>query len=187
MSIETVILIGLVALVSLFTYAVIRFAKKRLAAARKADTERAERIKRYTADKWHPQPAQRAQPAVSSVDVPYQPPKPSLTTPADYARAMGPSGSSGYRTSSASDDSMNILNDLASVAMIASTIRHWNDNDTSSRSESSSSSSSSSNNDSWGFDDSDSRKSAESSFSSSDSSSSWSDSSSSDSGPSSDW
>lgn len=85
--------------------------------------------------------------------------------------------------------SSSLLSDIADVAMIANTVRHWNDNrphvtntdnpidfPKEERSVGVSKSESS-----WGFDDSDSRKSISDSM---DTSSSWS---SSDSGPSSDW
>ena len=76
-----------------------------------------------------------------------------------------------------------ILSDIANIAIVVNTVRHWNDGESISTSSGSSSSSSS-----WGLDDDDSRKSISSSMSDSYSSSSSSDSwSSSDSGPSSDW
>lgn len=79
----------------------------------------------------------------------------------------------------------NLLSDIADVAMIAHTVRHWNDNNHSEPVREERSVGVTKSESSWGFDDSDSRKSVSDTFSSS-SSSSWS-SSSSDSGPSSDW
>ncbi len=107
-----------------------------------------------------------------------------------YASGVGV-GRSTYASQPVQPQS-NLLSDIADVAMIANTVRHWNDNKPHvtntdnpidfpkeersvgvTKSESS-----------WGFDDSDSRKSVSDTFSSSSSDSSWS---SSDSGPSSDW
>lgn len=85
-------------------------------------------------------------------------------------------------------DSRSLLDDVADIAMIAHTVRHWNDNKPEAPVESPREERSvgvSKSESSWGFDDEDSRKSVSSTFSSSWSSSS--DSSSSDSGPSSDW
>lgn len=86
------------------------------------------------------------------------------------------------------------LDDLADIAIIANTMRHWNDNSRSEPVREERSVGVTKTESSWGFDDSDSRKSISSSMdtdtssswfsSSSSSDSSWS---SSDSGPSSDW
>jgi hypothetical protein len=165
---------------------------------RRAEIEAAELAKRkQVEDYWAKKAAERAKvAAVNSVPISrgQVPPKPApkpirvTSTPApapspSYVPPVTQEVSNYSRTS-------DILDTVADVAMIAHTVRHWNDNETKttepersvgvSKSESS-----------WGFDDDDSRKSVSSSFSSSwssDSSSSSSDSwSSSDSGPSSDW
>lgn len=81
--------------------------------------------------------------------------------------------------------SSSLLSDIADVAMIANTVRHWNDNSHSEPVREERSVGVSKSESSWGFDDSDSRKSVSDTFSSS-SSDSWSSSSSSDS-VSSDW
>lgn len=85
--------------------------------------------------------------------------------------------------------SSSLLSDIADVAMIANTVRHWNDNSHSEPVREERSVGVSKSESSWGFDDSDSRKSVSDTFSSS-SSDSWSSSSSSDSfssSASSDW
>lgn len=84
-----------------------------------------------------------------------------------------------------SQPTRSVLDDVADIAMIAHTVRHWNDNNHSEPVREERSVGVTKSESSWGFDDSDSRKSVSDTFSSS-SSSSWS-SSSSDSGPSSDW
>lgn len=86
--------------------------------------------------------------------------------------------------------SSSLLSDIADVAMIANTVRHWNDNTHSEPVREERSVGVSKSESSWGFDDSDSRKSVSDTFSSSSSDSSWSSSSSSDSfssSASSDW
>lgn len=84
-----------------------------------------------------------------------------------------------------SQPTRSVLDDVADIAMIAHTVRHWNDNNNSEPVREERSVGVTKSESSWGFDDSDSRKSVRDTFSSS-SSDSWS-SSSSDSGPSSDW
>ena len=87
--------------------------------------------------------------------------------------------------------SRSVLDDVADIAMIANTVRHWNDNSRSEPVREERSVGVTKSESSWGFDDSDSRKSVSDTFSSSSSSSdSWSSSSSSDSfssSASSDW
>ena len=88
--------------------------------------------------------------------------------------------------------SRSVLDDVADIAMIANTVRHWNDNSHSEPVREERSVGVSKSESSWGFDDSDSRKSVSDTFSSSSSSSSdsWGSSSSSDSfssSASSDW
>lgn len=86
--------------------------------------------------------------------------------------------------------SSNLLSDIADVAMIANTVRHWNDNTHSEPVREERSVGVTKSESSWGFDDSDSRKSVSDTFGSSSSDSSWSSSSSSDSfssSASSDW
>ena len=78
-------------------------------------------------------------------------------------------------------NSRSLLDDVADVAMIANTIRHWNDNERRTESEPVREERSvgiSKSESSWGFDDSDSRKSVSDTFGSSSSSDSWSSSSS---------
>lgn len=189
MSIETLILIGMIIGVSAFAYLVIRYARKRLAEAKAKAAARAELIKKYHASrrmrpKAPPTPMDYAQ-AMGRVDA-----KRATMVPSEsYSRTStvgGFFGSGEYYRPQPQGDSFNVLNDLASVAMVASTIRHWNDDSSSSsRVEDTQKASS---NDYFGMDDADSRASASNTFSDISSSSSWGgSSSSSDSGPSSDW
>lgn len=97
-----------------------------------------------------------------------------------------PSTSYSYAPQPVVQSTRSVLDDIADVAMIANTVRHWNDNSHSEPAREERSVGVSKSESSWGFDDSDSRKSISDTFSSSSSSSdSWS-SSSSDS-VSSDW
>lgn len=120
-----------------------------------------------------------------------------LFTPTDTGVKVGqqlnPIGSGVGRSTYTSEpvqSTRSVLDDVADIAMIANTVRHWNDNNHSEPAREERSVGVTKSESSWGFDDSDSRKSVSDTFSSSwsssssDSSSSWS---SSDSGPSSDW
>jgi len=104
-----------------------------------------------------------------------------------YASGVGV-GRSTYAPQPAQSSS--VLSDIADVAMIANTVRHWNDNTHSEPVREERSVGVTKSESSWGFDDSDSRKSVSDTFGSSSSDSSWSSSSSSDSfssSASSDW
>jgi len=163
MSIETIILIGLIIVVSAFTYLIVRYTRKHLEKVRARDAERAEMIRKYRSS----------------------PPKP---TPQDYASHMSSAGGvarqrtsttvPSYRTDDVGDRYFDVLNGALLGATIGEILRGSGDAPASS----SETTSSSSQETSWGFDDEDSRNSVSSSM---DTTSSWDNSS--DSSPSSDW
>ena len=156
------------------------FAKKR--AQKERHEEALRRLEKMRQDDWAKVRRVNSEPIRAAI-------KNTQAVPPRSSPAPAPSPSYAPSPTQSVQSSRSILDDVADVAMIANTIRHWNDNERSTpepvREERSAGVTKSES--SWGFDDSDSRKSVSDTFSSSSSSDSWSSSSSSDSGPSSDW
>jgi hypothetical protein len=172
-------------------YFVVQFVKTRLAEkrARKERQEEAlRRLEKMREESWAKVRRVNSEPIKAAV-------KNTQAVPNRISSTPTPTPSYVPSATQSVQSSRSVLDDVADIAMIANTVRHWNDNDRTERVEEpvreERSAGVSKTESSWGFDDSDSRKSVSDTFSSSwsssssDSSSSWS--SSSDSGPSSDW
>jgi len=176
-------------------YFVVQFVKNRLAEkrARKERQEEAlRRLEKLREESWAKVRRVNSEPIKAAV-------KNTQAVTPRIAPAPAPSPSYAPSPTQSVQSSRSVLDDVADIAMIANTVRHWNDNKPHTTNtdnpidfpKEERSAGVSKTESSWGFDDSDSRKSVSDTFSSSwsssssDSSSSWS--SSSDSGPSSDW
>lgn len=159
------IVLGLVIASGFGLRAIIKSIVAKKAAKAKAEAEELQR-QIEASRKWRESTMKKAlanTPSKKSTNVQSQ-------TVSNNSIAVQSHGNAYVSTSSSSVDTSDFISDIANIAIIANTVRHWNDNSSSSSSSDDDSRKSSS---SWGFSSSDSSSDSGPSFS--------------DSGPSSDW